>query len=65
MEAFPEASPLEQNKILKLFLALHIAGIITATTLSAVNKSDLTTGAGLGFCISSINFGVSLISQSK
>jgi hypothetical protein len=55
----------ERHNILKLFFGLHLAGVITGTALSAINQSDLTKGAGLGFGISSINFGVSLVLRSK
>jgi hypothetical protein len=60
-----KAIAFERHKILKLFLGLHLAGVITGTALSAINQSDLTKGAGLGFGISSINFGVSLVLRSK
>jgi hypothetical protein len=42
-----------------------LAGVITGTALSAINRGDLTKGAGIGFGISSINFGVSLVLRLK
>ncbi|MEL7078968.1 MAG: hypothetical protein AAGM46_23980 [Cyanobacteria bacterium J06582_2] len=42
-----------------------MAGVVAGTALSAINQGDLTKGAGIGFGISSINFGVSLILRLK
>ena len=60
-----KAIAFERHSILKLFLGLHLAGVITGTALSAIHRGDLTKGAGIGFGISSINFGVSLVLRSK
>ena len=60
-----DAIAFERGNILKLFLGLHLAGVVTGTALSAINQGDLTKGAGIGFGISSINFGVSLVLRSK
>lgn len=60
-----KAIAFERHSILKLFLGLHLAGIVTGTALSAINQGDLTKGAGIGFGISSINFGVSLVLRSR
>ena len=60
-----KAIAFERGNILKLFIGLHLAGMITGTALSAINRGDLTKGAGIGFGISSINFGVSLVLRSR
>ncbi|MEL6788649.1 MAG: hypothetical protein AAFO76_14885, partial [Cyanobacteria bacterium J06607_15] len=60
-----KAIAFERHKILKLFLGLHMAGVVAGTALSAINQGDLTKGAGIGFGISSINFGVSLVLRLK
>ena len=60
-----KAYAIERSNILKLFLALHLAGILTGVALGALAKSDLVKGAGFGVGISSVNFGVSLALSSK
>jgi hypothetical protein len=60
-----KAIAFERHNILKLFLGLHLAGIVAGTALSAIDRGDLTKGARIGFGISSINFGVLLVLRSK
>ena len=60
-----KAIAIERSNILKLFLALHLAGILTGVALGALARSDLVKGAGFGVGISSVNFGVSLALSSK
>ena len=53
----------ERYQLLKLFLALQTAGMITGATFAFINSYNLLTGVGWGLGISSVNFGVCLVSS--
>ena len=55
----------ERHQLLKLFLALQTAGMITGAAFAAVNSYNIVTGLGWGLGISSVNFGVCLVSSNN
>jgi hypothetical protein len=53
----------ERHQLLKLFLALQTAGMITGAAFALVNSYNLLAGVGWGLGVSSVNFSVCLLSS--
>ena len=55
----------ERRHLLRMFLALQVAGMMTGVAGAALAQIELAAGAGLGLGIGSVNFGVCLTLSSK
>lgn len=55
----------ERRHLLRMFLALQVAGMVTGTIMAAATQTDFAKGAGFGLGIGSVNFGVCLTLSSK